>query len=75
MLNLEGEVAIVTGASVGLGRSMALALAAAGARVTLASPQTALLEDVAAQITKAHGPGARSRSPPTSRDAINATPA
>ena len=36
---------------------MALALAAAGARVTLASPQTALLEEVAAQITKAHGPG------------------
>ena len=57
MQSLEGEVAIVTGASVGLGRSMALALAAAGARVTLASPQTALLAEVADQITKQHGPG------------------
>ncbi len=47
---LEGQVAIVTGASVGLGRSMAFALAEAGACVTLASPQTELLEEAAAQI-------------------------
>jgi NAD(P)-dependent dehydrogenase (short-subunit alcohol dehydrogenase family) len=54
---LDGEVAIVTGGSVGLGRSMALALAAAGARVTLASPQTKLLEEAAAEIAKDRGPG------------------
>ena len=53
---LDGEVAIVTGASVGLGRAMALALAAAGARIALASPQTNLLEEVAAEIEKVHGP-------------------
>jgi NAD(P)-dependent dehydrogenase (short-subunit alcohol dehydrogenase family) len=47
---LKGQVAIVTGASVGLGRAMAFALADAGACVTLASPQTALLEEAAAAI-------------------------
>ena len=52
---LDGQVAIVTGASVGLGRSMALALAKAGARVTLASPQKKLLEDVAADINARYG--------------------
>ena len=41
---LKGQVAIVTGASVGLGRAMAFALADAGACVALASPQTSLLE-------------------------------
>ncbi|MFN3892301.1 MAG: SDR family NAD(P)-dependent oxidoreductase [Beijerinckiaceae bacterium] len=57
MHELDGEVAIVTGASVGLGRAMALALADAGARVALASPQTALLEEVAGQINDKHGAG------------------
>jgi 3-oxoacyl-[acyl-carrier protein] reductase len=57
MSDLKGEVAIVTGASVGLGRSMAIALAAAGARVVLASPQTSLLNEVADVITAKHGPG------------------
>lgn len=47
---LDGQVAIVTGASVGLGRSMAMAMARAGARVTLASPQKKLLDEVAAEI-------------------------
>ena len=47
---LKNHVALVTGASVGLGRAMAFALADAGACVALASPQTSLLEDAAAQI-------------------------
>lgn len=47
---LKGEVAIVTGGSVGLGRSMAFALAEAGACVALASPQARLLEETAAEI-------------------------
>jgi 3-oxoacyl-[acyl-carrier protein] reductase len=55
MSELKDEVAIVTGASVGLGRSMALALADAGARVVLASPQTSLLQEVADIITAKHG--------------------
>ncbi len=57
MSDLNGKVAIVTGASVGLGKSMAIALAGAGARVVLASPQTALLQEVAQQINAAQGQG------------------
>ena len=52
---LKGHVAIVTGGSVGLGRAMAEALAHAGACITLASPQTQLLEEVAAQINASCG--------------------
>jgi NAD(P)-dependent dehydrogenase (short-subunit alcohol dehydrogenase family) len=55
MSDLTGKVAIVTGASVGLGKSMAIALARGGARVVLASPQTTLLQEVAQQINAAHG--------------------
>lgn len=47
---LDGQVAIITGASVGLGRSMAIAMAQAGARVALASPQEKLLHEVADKI-------------------------
>ena len=47
----------MTGASVGLGRSMSLALAKAGARVVLAAPETDLLETVAAEIDAKAGPG------------------
>ncbi len=57
MSDLNDKVAIVTGASVGLGKSMAIALARAGARVVLASPQTALLQEVAQQINAAQGQG------------------
>ena len=49
-IDLDGTVVAVTGASVGLGRSMSLALAKAGARVVLAAPETDLLEAVAAEI-------------------------
>ncbi len=52
---LKGQVAIVTGGSVGLGRSMAQALAQNGACVTIASPQTQLLEEAAAEINQACG--------------------
>jgi 3-oxoacyl-[acyl-carrier protein] reductase len=52
---LDGQVAIVTGASVGLGRSMAMAMARSGARVTLASPQKKLLEETADEINARYG--------------------
>jgi len=55
--DLDGQVAIITGGSVGLGRSMAMALTARGARVAIASPQTALLQEVVSDIAGRHGAG------------------
>lgn len=52
---LEGRTAIVTGASKGLGKAMAVALAAEGARVALVSRNLAQLERVAAEIAAANG--------------------
>lgn len=49
-MSLRGKVAIVTGASRGLGRAMALGLAEAGADVAVVSRTPADLEEVAAEI-------------------------
>src|SRR4051812_30920662 len=49
-IDLAGKVAIVTGASRGLGRAMAVALARAGARVAIASPQPEPLATAAREI-------------------------
>lgn len=55
MSNLEGRVALVTGASQGIGRACAMALAHAGAQVALAARNQANLEEVAEQIAAAGG--------------------
>ncbi len=47
---LDGKVAIVTGASVGLGRRFARVLHAAGATVVVAARRTALLETLADEL-------------------------
>ncbi len=52
---LEGKIAFVTGASQGIGRACALALAKAGARVGLAARNEAKLNEVAAEIAAAGG--------------------
>jgi len=54
-LNLQGQVAIVTGAGSGIGRATALALARAGVRVALASRTRQNLDVVAHDITLGGG--------------------
>ena len=53
-LGLKGKIALVTGSSRGIGRGIALALAAEGCDVMLTGRDTAALEEVAAAIRK-HG--------------------
>ncbi len=55
---VSGRVALVTGASQGIGRAVAMRLAAEGAHVALAARNTAKLEAVAAEITAAGGTAA-----------------
>ena len=55
MSGLEGRIALVTGASQGIGRACALALAKAGATVALAARNEAKLADVKAEIEAAGG--------------------
>ncbi len=50
--NLKGKVAIVTGASSGLGKGMALALSEAGADLVIVSRRLHLLQEVAKLINK-----------------------
>jgi NAD(P)-dependent dehydrogenase (short-subunit alcohol dehydrogenase family) len=57
-IDLAGKIAIVTGASGGLGAETARALASRGAAVTLTARDVAKAEQVAASIRAAH-PGAR----------------
>jgi NAD(P)-dependent dehydrogenase (short-subunit alcohol dehydrogenase family) len=52
---LSGKVAVITGASKGLGKAMALALAAAGATVVLVSRNLEQLNDVGQAVRKAGG--------------------
>src|SRR6202049_1950456 len=55
MFSLKDRVALVTGASQGIGRATSLALAAAGARVVLAARSAEKLAAVAAEIVAAGG--------------------
>lgn len=57
MFNLEGKVALLTGASKGMGKAMAEGLAEHGARVVISSRKLDQCEAVAAEINAAHGAG------------------
>ena len=58
MAELAGRIALVTGASQGIGRACALELAKAGATVALAARNEAKLAEVAAEIESAGGQAA-----------------
>lgn len=55
---LDGRIALITGASKGLGKAMAIAMAAEGARLALVSRNREQLQEVAAQI---QGQGGQAR--------------
>ena len=53
--NLKGQVAVVTGASTGLGVQMAKALANQGANIVCMARRQNLIDEVAAEISKEFG--------------------
>ncbi|MBV8337769.1 MAG: SDR family oxidoreductase [Alphaproteobacteria bacterium] len=55
-LLLVGKTALVTGASMGIGRAIARTLAAEGVRVAAVARRSPLLEDLAGEIERAQGP-------------------
>ncbi len=67
--NLEGKIAIVTGASKGIGKAIAVALADAGAKVVLAARTRQTVEQAAAELRET---GADAIAVPTDITDVNA---
>jgi 3-oxoacyl-[acyl-carrier protein] reductase len=57
-LQLEGRTAVVTGASMGIGRAVAKGLAAEGVKVAVVARRKELLDTLAEEIARADGPRA-----------------
>jgi 3-oxoacyl-[acyl-carrier protein] reductase len=72
MISLDGRVAMVTGASQGIGRACAVALAKAGAQVALVARNAAKLAEVAAEIEAAGGKAMPFEMDLASEDSIKA---
>jgi 3-oxoacyl-[acyl-carrier protein] reductase len=72
MQSLNGRVALVTGASQGIGKACALILAEAGATVALAARNEEKLREAAAQITDAGGKAGAYRLDVSSDEEIKA---
>ena len=72
MANLEGRIALVTGASQGIGRAVALELAKSGATVALAARNEAKLAEVVAEIEGAGGKAAAFALDVASEESIKA---
>ena len=72
MAGLQGRIALVTGASQGIGRACALELAKAGAVVALAARNESKLADVATEIAAAGGQAAAFALDVASEESIKA---
>ena len=72
MADLQGRIALVTGAAQGIGRAIALELTKAGATLALADINEAKLADVAAEITAAGGTAATFKLDVSSEESIHA---
>ena len=70
MFDLTGRTALVTGASGGIGRAIALALSDAGARVALSGTREAVLQEVAASLKGESAIVACNLSDPAAVDAL-----
>ncbi|MGB6690636.1 MAG: 3-oxoacyl-[acyl-carrier-protein] reductase [Terracidiphilus sp.] len=72
MSDLQGRIALVTGASQGIGRACAMEFARAGATVALAARNQSKLAEVAAEIAAAGGQAAAFALDISSEDSIKA---
>lgn len=73
MAGVQGRVALITGASQGIGRACALVMAEAGATVVLAARNKEKLEEVAAQIATVGGQASVFPLDVTNEEQIKAT--